>query len=118
VDPNGLDRNELVRLAKARKTISEYNKLSKEGYKVLVEDNNLKLPNGQLVTNGTVFRNAAHLKAQAKLFVPCGGRPEAIDIANVHNLIHEGKSKVLYIVEGANLYVIFSNQVLSHRMRN
>ncbi|KAK3061624.1 NAD-dependent glutamate dehydrogenase, partial [Teratosphaeriaceae sp. CCFEE 6253] len=46
VDPNGLDRAELLRLAKERKMISSFDidKLSKDGYRVLVEETNITLP--------------------------------------------------------------------------
>lgn len=45
-DPQGLDREELVRLAKARKMISFFDasKLGPGGYRVLVEDKDFKLP--------------------------------------------------------------------------
>lgn len=45
-DPAGLNREELVRLAKARKMISNFDrsKLGKDGYVVLVEDQDVKLP--------------------------------------------------------------------------
>jgi glutamate dehydrogenase len=107
VDPNGLDREELVRLAHARKMISDFDvrKLSKDGYRVLVDETDVKLPNGEIVANGTNFRNTFHLRGTAMTFVPCGGRPEAIDISNVGNLIIDGKSRIPYIVEGANLYL-------------
>jgi glutamate dehydrogenase len=106
VDPQGLDRPELVRLAKAREMISHFDvrKLSKEGFRVLVDEMDVKLPSGEVISNGMNFRNTYHLRAQATSFVPCGGRPEAVDISNVHNLIIDGKTKIPYIVEGANLY--------------
>ncbi|KAK9479274.1 Glutamate/Leucine/Phenylalanine/Valine dehydrogenase-domain-containing protein [Lipomyces japonicus] len=109
-DPNGINRSELVRLARARKMISEFDasKLSKNGYKVLVEDKDVKLPSGEVVENGITFRNTFHLRTGSEnisLFVPCGGRPEAIDINNVSNLIVDGKSTIPYIVEGANLFI-------------
>jgi glutamate dehydrogenase len=105
-DPQGLDRTELVRLAKARKMISHYDmrKLSKEGFRVLIDETDVKLPSGEVVANGMHFRNMYHLRAQATTFVPCGGRPEAVDISNVSSLIIDGKTKIPYIVEGANLY--------------
>lgn len=45
-DPVGLDRGELQRLARGRKMVSHFDpsKFSKEGYRVLVEDHDLKLP--------------------------------------------------------------------------
>ncbi|KAI5846676.1 Glutamate/Leucine/Phenylalanine/Valine dehydrogenase-domain-containing protein [Tricharina praecox] len=109
VDTQGLDREELVRLAKARKTISSFDdtKLSAEGYRVLVEDNNIKLPNGEMVTNGTIFRNTFHLRTDIKydIMVPCGGRPEAIDLNKVGCLVKNGETTIPYIVEGANLFI-------------
>lgn len=115
-DPNGLDKDELLRLAKERKMIEHYDrsKLSKDGYIVLVDDVDYKLPSGQVITSGVAFRNTFHLKLKEQfglhgvdLFVPCGGRPAAIDTENVHELIdsNTGKSIVPYFVEGANLFV-------------
>jgi glutamate dehydrogenase len=45
-DPAGLDRPELIRLAKARSPISGFdkNKLGPEGYKVLVDEQDITLP--------------------------------------------------------------------------
>jgi glutamate dehydrogenase len=45
-DPAGLDRAELVRLAKARKPIQEFSpsKLGSEGYRVLVDEQDIHLP--------------------------------------------------------------------------
>jgi glutamate dehydrogenase len=106
VDPRGINREELYRLARTRQMISHFalDKLSKEGFRVLIDETDVKLPSGETVANGMNFRNSYHLRAQAACFVPCGGRPEAIDISNVGSLIIDGKSKIPYIVEGANLY--------------
>ena len=109
VDPQGLDHPELVRLAKKRVTISEYDvsKLSPEGYRVLVDESNIKLPSGELVHNGMVFRNTFHLRRDQPydVFVPCGGRPESIDLSTVGRLIQDGKCIIPYMVEGANLFI-------------
>ncbi|PYH90666.1 NAD-specific glutamate dehydrogenase [Aspergillus ellipticus CBS 707.79] len=109
VDPQGLDQGELVRLAKNRVTISEFDlsKLSPQGYRVLVDESNIKLPSGELVHNGMIFRNLFHLRRDQPYdtFVPCGGRPESIDLSNVGKLIQDGKSTIPYIVEGANLFI-------------
>lgn len=45
-DPEGLDRGELVRLAKARIMVNNFDrtKLTKDGYLVLVEDRDVTLP--------------------------------------------------------------------------
>jgi glutamate dehydrogenase len=107
-DPRGLDRDELVRLAKKRAMISEFeiSKLSKEGYRVLVEESNIRLPNGEVVHNGMSFRNTFHLRpGNYDMFVPCGGRPESIDISTANKLIVDGKATIPYIVEGANLFI-------------
>lgn len=91
-DPAGLDREELRRLARLRIPVGNFDKskLSKDGYLVKVEENDVKLPcaynfkfpicvltntvAGEIVLDGTDFRNAAHLRFKADLFVPCGGR--------------------------------------------
>ncbi|KAK3674450.1 NAD-dependent glutamate dehydrogenase [Recurvomyces mirabilis] len=108
-DPNGLDRTELLRLAKERKMIVnfEITKLSKDGYRVLVEDNNLTLPSGEVVNNGITFRNTFHLRDAESfdMFVPCGGRPESIDFSSASRLISKAKAIIPYIVEGANLFI-------------
>lgn len=109
VDPFGIDKSELLRLAKKRAMISEFetSKLSPEGYRVLVDEMNITLPSGETVTNGMIFRNTFHLRSgkQFDIFVPCGGRPESIDLSTVHKLIVDGKSTIPYIVEGANLFI-------------
>ncbi|ODH47434.1 hypothetical protein GX48_06470 [Paracoccidioides brasiliensis] len=109
VDPQGLDHDELVRLAKKRAMIVEFDKskLSPEGFRVLVDESNVVLPSGEVVHNGTVFRNTFHLREGRSfdMFVPCGGRPESIDLSNVSRLIENGKTTIPYIVEGANLFL-------------
>jgi glutamate dehydrogenase len=130
VDPQGIDREELLRLAKSRKMIVNFDtsRLSTTGYRVLVEDTNTTLPSGEVVLNGTSFRNTFHLRPgeadnqtdaatngdtpassipPITLFVPCGGRPESIDSTTVTQLIDPktNKSLIPYIVEGANLFL-------------
>jgi glutamate dehydrogenase len=110
VDPNGISRLELIRLAEKRAMICEFDLsyLSKDGYRVLVDETNIKLPNGEEVASGMTFRNTFHLRnMQAGLtdcFVPCGGRPESVDLMSVNKLIKDGRSTVPYVVEGANLF--------------
>jgi len=101
-DPAGLNRAELVRLAKARKMINSFDasKLTKDGYRILVADKDVKLPSGEIIPDGMTFRNNAHLLYKADMLVPCGGRPEAINISNVNKLFDsEGKCHFKYIVE-------------------
>ena len=109
VDPEGLNHNELLRLAKKRVMISDYDitLLSKRGYRVLVEETSVTLPSGEQVNNGMTFRNTFHLRdgKPYDLFVPCGGRPESIALTTASKLIVDKKCTIPYIVEGANLFI-------------
>jgi glutamate dehydrogenase len=112
-DPNGIDRQELLRLATARIPCANFDrtKLSPGGFLVLVDDVDVVLPNGRKIDSGLLFRNSFHLErdllADVDLFVPCGGRPAAINATNVHLLWDETRAAPLfkYIVEGANLFL-------------
>ncbi|CAC9472786.1 glutamate dehydrogenase [Leishmania infantum JPCM5] len=126
-DPKGIDREELARLAHHRLPLREFNrsKLSPEGFLVLTEDRNVKLPDGSLVEDGSRLRNEFHfLKySDADVFVPCGGRPRSVTLENVGRFLKipnadgesmmEGKYanlspeqlKFKIIVEGANLFI-------------
>lgn len=56
---------------------------------------------GELVADGTDFRNTAHLRYKADILVPCGGRPESVNVTNVNKLWDaEGVPNFKYIVEG------------------
>lgn len=120
LDPNGLDKQELIKLAKERNMISHYDRslLSSQGFVVLVDDVDIKLPNGEIITSGVAFRNGFHTNfknyTDVDLFVPCGGRPGAIDTNNVHELIDSttGKSIIPYFVEGANLFITQSAKLI------
>jgi glutamate dehydrogenase len=108
-DPEGINREELLRLANNRQMIANFDvsKLSPQGFRVLVDEYKVKLPNGNLVDDGLSFRNNFHLNefATAQIFVPCGGRPESVDVNNVHKLLDaDGAPRFKYIVEGANLF--------------
>merc|ERR1719183_3238717 len=108
-DPNGLDREELTRLAKARLPIAQFRRscLSPNGFIVGVDENSVVLPDGAQVRSGVAFRDSFHLSSYwaADLFVPCGGRPSAVHRGNVDNLFFaDGQPKFKYIVEGANLF--------------
>jgi glutamate dehydrogenase len=99
-DPLGIDRTELRRLADARLMVREFDrsKLSAfdvasgngGGFFVDVNDREVTLPDGTVVDNGLNFRNEFHLNplSSATLFVPCGGRPEAVNISNVDKFFH------------------------------
>eukprot|EP01006_Ploeotia_vitrea_P032062 TRINITY_DN64339_c0_g1_i2.p1 TRINITY_DN64339_c0_g1~~TRINITY_DN64339_c0_g1_i2.p1 ORF type:complete len:1027 (-),score=129.24 TRINITY_DN64339_c0_g1_i2:148-3228(-) len=109
-DPAGLNRDELMRLAKSRKDISTFDItcLGQGGFKVLVGDTNIKLPTGEFVESGEIFSNNFHLHplSTADLFVPCGGRPESVNVKNMGQCFDEkGNFKWKMVVEGANLFV-------------
>jgi len=108
-DPNGLDRTETSRLAHSRQMIKHFDvsKLSPQGFRVLVTDTNVVLPSGELVASGLAFRNDFHLHSlsSADFFVPCGGRPEAVNLTNVSKMFDsKGKPRFKVVVEGANLF--------------
>eukprot|EP00301_Raphidiophrys_heterophryoidea_P000173 c10090_g2_i1.p1 GENE.c10090_g2_i1~~c10090_g2_i1.p1 ORF type:complete len:1136 (+),score=350.29 c10090_g2_i1:83-3409(+) len=114
-DPAGLNRDELVRLAKGRKTVSNFDRkfLSKKGFLVLCEQKNVTLPDGSVVEDGIKFRNSFHLHPlfTADVFVPCGGRPAAVNMGNIEQFVRvrgeDGSSKRRFtlVVEGANLFI-------------
>jgi glutamate dehydrogenase len=109
-DPDGLDRSELKRLAGKRLMIERFPKakLGPKGFLVTINEKNVSLPDGTLVKNGLAFRNTFHLNPMLKadLFVPCGGRPNSINIQNWKQLLDDnGVPRFKYIVEGANLFL-------------
>jgi len=89
--------------------ISEFDvsKLSKDGYRILLDETNVTLPSGEVINNGMIFRNTFHLRntGLTDCFVPCGGRPESIDLISCNKIIKDGKCLIPYIVEGANLFI-------------
>jgi glutamate dehydrogenase len=108
-DPNGLDRTELKRLAENRVPICNFHKgkLSEQGFMVLINDLDVTLPDGTKIVSGVGLRDTFHLSkfASADLFVPCGGRPNAVHAGNVKSMFRpDGSAKFKYIVEGANLF--------------
>ncbi len=109
-DPEGINRKELKRLAKARLAVENFNSalLSANGFLVRISENTRKLPDGEVVPNGLEFRNTFHLdpRFNADLFVPCGGRPSSVNINNWERFLDEkGNPRFKYIVEGANLFI-------------
>lgn len=109
-DPEGLNREELTALAGQRKMAEGFDrsKLSPAGFFVHVNDRNVTLPDGTEVKSGTEFRNSFHLNPMLKadLFVPCGGRPNSINIRNWKQLLdRDGTPRFKCIVEGANLFL-------------
>jgi len=109
-DPQGINRKELIRLAKARKMVENFNRslLSPQGFLVTIKDRDVTLPDGEKVENGLEFRNTFHLhpKFKADIFVPCGGRPASVNINNWKAWLDaEGRPRFKAIIEGANLFL-------------
>jgi glutamate dehydrogenase len=109
-DPDGLDRSELEGLVRKRVTAENYSraKIGPRGFFVHVNDRDVSLPDGTSVKSGLEFRNTFHLNplVKADLFVPCGGRPNSINIRNWKQLLDsEGIPRFKFIVEGANLFL-------------
>ncbi len=109
-DPKGLNRKELKRLALERKPVGHFRKscLSRQGFLVKVDQEDVILPDGQKVVSGLEFRNSFHFDSRfsADLFVPCGGRPASITINNwTRFLDEEGNPRFKVISEGANLFL-------------
>ncbi len=109
-DPAGINRDELVRLAKERKMVENFSKkmLSENGFLVTIKMNDVTLPGGEKVESGLELRNFFHLdpKFQGDLFVPCGGRPASININNWKKFVDkEGRPRFKIVSEGANLFI-------------
>jgi len=109
-DPEGINKKELLRLAKGRIMVENFDTsiLSPNGFFVSIDDKQVTLPDGTFIPNGEEFRNSFHLHplAKADLFVPCGGRPGAVNINNWQKLLDDrGDPKFKIIVEGANLFI-------------
>lgn len=96
-DSNGLDHQELLRLVKSELPISffERSKLSPRGRIVSLQEH-----------NGVQLRNTLHNRIIADAFVPCGGRPNAINDKNWKDYLQaNGTPTSKVIVEGANLFL-------------
>lgn len=93
--------------------------LGEGGFLIKVSDKNVTLPNGHFIQSGTKFRNEFHLNpiVKADYFVPCGGRPESINMTNIEKMFTEdGKCRFPHIIEGANLFITDpARQVLEDR---
>lgn len=109
-DPAGLNREELVRLARRRRVVKDFNRgcLSKGGFFVSCDDSDFTLPDGSKWRTGTDFRDRFHLThySTADLFMPCGGRPGSVTTESVRHLFGPDGTRPRFrmIVEGANLF--------------
>jgi glutamate dehydrogenase len=107
-DPFGLSKDEIAKLADNRLTCSFFDRslLGPGAFFVSVDDRDIELPDKTLVENGLLFRNNFQFSPYAKcdIFVPNGGRPEAINGKNVKSLFTDGQCLYKAVVEGANLF--------------
>jgi glutamate dehydrogenase len=110
-DPQGLNREELLRLVNEGKDLSHFDvkKLSKDGFKIIVND----IPqthtiNGKEITlTGREWQKQILGMVEADVFVPCGGARNTINRDNWRSLLlkEEGTPRVKVIFEGANVYI-------------
>lgn len=118
-DPAGLDKRELRKLAFQRNSSPRINslgypkeKLSKIGFMVPVGSKAVRLPDGRIIEDGTLFHRTfltnpenRELVSQANIraFIPCGGFKDTINHDNVKDFV-ELFNELEFIVEGANVY--------------
>ena len=95
-DPAGLNLGELLRLVDEGAGIAHFDPkaLGPEGRVLAIED-----------AGGLEARNTLHNRVHADAFIPCGGRPAAVNADNwQHFLIDETTPSAGVVVEGANLF--------------
>jgi len=118
-DPAGLDKRELRKLAFKRNSSPRINslgypidKLSRDGFMVPLGSRNIRLPDGTIVEDGTVFHrtfltspgNWKYVsQANIRAFIPCGGFKDTINHDNVKDFVGLF-SELKFIVEGANVF--------------
>jgi len=118
-DPDGLDKEALMKIAFMRHTSPRVNslgfpveKLGKNGFQVPLKGKNISLPDGTLVEDGAIFHrnfitdptNRKYIEqANIQAFIPCGGFKDTVNRGNVRDFIGLFK-ELRFIVEGANVY--------------
>ncbi|MCF8126670.1 MAG: NADP-specific glutamate dehydrogenase GdhA, partial [Desulfotignum sp.] len=118
-DPDGLDKESLMKIAFMRHTSPRVNslafpeeKLGKNGFQVPLKAKNITLPDGTFVADGAMFHrnfitdpvNRKYVEqANIQAFIPCGGFKDTINQRNIAaftSLFRE----LRFIVEGANVF--------------
>ncbi|MFO7712821.1 NAD-glutamate dehydrogenase domain-containing protein [Desulfosarcina sp.] len=118
-DPQGLDREALMKIAFMRHTSPRANtrhfpvqKLSPQGFMVPLSAKNVTLPDGTVVEDGALFHrnflaepgNRRFIsQADIQAFIPCGGFKDTINRSNVKNFLSLFK-ELRFIVDGANVF--------------
>jgi len=97
-DPRGLDHDELLRLVDGERNIAAFSvaRLSGDGAFVVRSD----------TAEGARVRAGLHNVVPADLFIPAGGRPDAIHAGNWRDFCDAvGRPSARVVVEGANLFL-------------
>lgn len=118
-DPDGLDRKALMKIAFHRNSSPRANsldfpvdKLGKRGFMVPRLGKNIKLADGTIIDDGSLFHcnfltdpsNRKYIKeADIRAFIPCGGFKDTVNYGNIENFVSNFK-ELNYIVEGANVF--------------
>ena len=118
-DPQGLDKEELMKLAFMRNSNPRVNslgfptaKLSSLGFRVPIESGNITLPDGTKVQDGALFHrnfltdpaNRKYIsRADIRAFIPCGGFKDTVHHGNVRQFL-DLFQELQFIVEGANVF--------------
>lgn len=96
-DPAGLEHGELTRLIEQDLSIAAFEPSRLSGQGVVAAAS---------TPEGARLRDTLHNTARADLFLPCGGRPDTINIRNWRDFLDAaGKPTARAIVEGANLFL-------------
>lgn len=118
-DPDGLNKEELMKIAFMRNSVPRANSLAFDdkllgphGFKVPLHGKNTSLPDGRVVKDGSLFhrnflsdQNNRQMVEQANIqaFIPCGGFKDTINATNVRQFLSLFK-ELRFIVEGANVF--------------
>ena len=118
-DPDGLNRDALVKIAFKRHSRPRANslsfppeKLGPRGFVVPLTAQRFTLPDGTVVEDGALFHrsfltNPENRKyigvADIRAFIPCGGFKDTINHGNVKGFL-ENFRELAFIVEGANVF--------------
>jgi glutamate dehydrogenase len=118
-DPDGLDREALMKIGFMRHTSPRANSLAypeeqlgPNGFRVPLKGRNITLPDGTIVADGAMFHrnfitdpaNRKYIEqADIQAFIPCGGFKDTINQRNVKAFTSLFK-ELRFIVEGANVF--------------
>ncbi len=118
-DPDGLDREELMKIAFMRHTSPRANslafpgeKIGPRGFRVPLGGKDITLPDGTHIEDGAIFHrnfitdpaNRKYVEqANIQAFIPCGGFKDTINQNNVTAFL-DNFQELRFIVEGANVF--------------